>query len=517
MNPSIMVSCVISAVMTELFSSPRRAGRIVLAGCRSLLQSTSTPQHIIDQVPKDPRTASSRLRLDPVIETYISCSECFSLSPLSPSGQDPPEITHCAQRRKPGNENLCGAQLWEKHLVGGQYIWTPCRKYLHQVLKHWLGRLLSRKGIEDIIDEYPMQATSGSSVDDIWSSPRFKELTDCDGKPFLQGLPHEGRYVFSLAVDGFNPLQMKEAKQTASSTGIFITLLNFPPHLRHVYHNMLLAGIISGPFSPSNEEINHALELVVDDFQELWSPGVYFSHTYKYPLGRAGKGMLVPLVSDMLAVRQAAGFTSVTSHLFCVSCALPMSHIEDFNQSNWPGRDMASDLKHAEEWKAATSERDRIKLEKTHGVRYSPLQRLKYWKPSVYCMVEAMHTLDLVMIRHHIRFLFGINLDKIGGDASDSRMARPDRPSDSSLDEVMEIFKSGRNNPNLLEDILALKDRDKRVKVSFSALWHICKDLGLRRAGDSKKRVWLARTIIEWVCSLNNINDNCSYNCITPL
>ncbi|KAJ6543708.1 hypothetical protein DFH09DRAFT_928400, partial [Mycena vulgaris] len=111
---------------------------------------------------------------------------------------------------------------------------------------NWLGRILSRPGIEDILDSYPREASQKNSeggMDDIWSSPMIQTLEGPDGTLFLDGPEGEGRYLFSIAVDGFNPFHNKQAKQVVSSTGFFAILLNFPPHLRYLFENMCLLGV----------------------------------------------------------------------------------------------------------------------------------------------------------------------------------------------------------------------------------------------------------------------------------
>ncbi|KAJ7615104.1 hypothetical protein DFH06DRAFT_1013702, partial [Mycena polygramma] len=117
-------------------------------------------------------------------------------------------------------------------------------------LKDWLGRLLSRPGIEDILDDYPTAAsrlTQEGKMSDIWSSPEIIGLKGSDGKLFFgpDRPKGEARYLFSFAVDGFNPFQNKTAKQKVTSTGFWAILLNFPPNFRHLFENMCLLG--AGP------------------------------------------------------------------------------------------------------------------------------------------------------------------------------------------------------------------------------------------------------------------------------
>ena len=47
------------------------------------------------------------------------------------------------------------------------------------------------------------------TIDDIWQSKVFHDLKDAFGKPFMMPPPGEGRLIFSLSMDGFNPFHNK--------------------------------------------------------------------------------------------------------------------------------------------------------------------------------------------------------------------------------------------------------------------------------------------------------------------
>ena len=92
-------------------------------------------------------------------------------------------------------------------------------------------------------------------------------------------------------------------------------LLNLPQHLRYLPENMYLAGIIPAD-KPSTEDIYPYLELVTQELLDFWIPGVMFLRTGRELHGRLFKVMLIPVVCDMLAVRQVIGLGSVASHNF---------------------------------------------------------------------------------------------------------------------------------------------------------------------------------------------------------
>ena len=85
-----------------------------------------------------------------------------------------------------------------------------------------------------------------------------------------------------------------------------MVLLNLPPHLRHKTKNLYYAGVIPGPRKPSNEQINHFIQLIVDEFVPLYEHGVNYSKTSKYPDGRACKCIIAIIVADALGARQVS-------------------------------------------------------------------------------------------------------------------------------------------------------------------------------------------------------------------
>ncbi|KAI0822495.1 hypothetical protein BC628DRAFT_1327003, partial [Trametes gibbosa] len=117
--------------------------------------------------------------------------------------------------------------------------------FLDSNMAEWLARLLSRPGMEEVMDAQTERARGSHKpvMLDIWDAPIFRELKK-SGQPFVVCPPGEGRYVFGLSVDSFNPFQSKEAKQNVSVTGIYMVCLNLPPHLRYLPENVYLVGII---------------------------------------------------------------------------------------------------------------------------------------------------------------------------------------------------------------------------------------------------------------------------------
>ncbi|KAJ6474064.1 hypothetical protein C8R47DRAFT_916464, partial [Mycena vitilis] len=177
-----------------------------------------------------------------------------------------------------------------------------------------------------------------------------------------------------------------------------------------------LLGAGPGPFAPTVGRLNPFLDLMVRDFVELWH-GVHFTKTAKYDTGRDMKAMIIPLTADMLGAREAGGFTSATSKYFCIGCHLDMAHVEEI-WDEWPQRSHADHLAHANAWKDAETVQEQKKLAFKTGIRFSPLITIPYWMAIRHILVEPMHALALIIINHHVRQYFRIDLSADGGDGS---------------------------------------------------------------------------------------------------
>ena len=460
----------------------------MVAGIQSILRAAKVPPETIDLLPKDPRTIVNRMDLDPRTTSYLQCPSCYALYPFPGTGfhnLPPDAIEYCTHRRTPESDP-CGVPLWRDRRVGGKTLKVPSRKYIHQSLKEWVGRLLARPGVEDMFDAAYNQSAA-DRMTDIWDSPVLKNLRDKHGTPFFARHGNELRLAFSLGADSFHPLGSLEAKQSMSATAIYMVLLNFPKDQRFQYKNMYLVGVIPGPSKPSLEQINHALSLLVLELLEFWK-GVYYTRTYKFPSGRLSMGAMIALVADMLAARQVAGFGSVTSTYFCTFCLLTIQDIENLQKRTWPKRAFHTHLECAREWKNCQSERDRDRLFKLHGVRWSALLDLPYWNPILYTVLDSMHAAFLGLFQSHCRKVWRIDVSVEGGDGSFLHAKKPVlRPSDSVLRGWLKLI---RENPG---DLL---ERLTGENVPRSVLWHICVDNGLRHAGAKRA---LAKGIVEWV------------------
>lgn len=444
----------------------------------------------LDRLPKDPRTVLNRFDLDPRCSSFLQCPECYSLYPYNGTITSTlPEFDKCTHKPTP-TSLPCDAPLWEERKIGGKTVRAPCRKYIHQNLKEWVGRILTRPGVEELLRK-PCDKPRTSVMEDIWDAPVLRNFRDIDSKPFFRDRPGELRLAFSLNADGFQPLHKLEAKQTLSCTAVYMIILNYPPHLRYLFRNMYLAGVIPGPGKPSLDQINHVLSLLVLELLDLWK-GVFYTFTPASASGLLTKGALIPLVCDMLAARQLCGLGSATSTWFCTSCLLNIQEIENLNKSSWPLRDLGQQIKQARCWRDCESEEDREAVFKEHGVRWSVLLELPYWNPILFSVVDSMHAAYLGLFQSHCRKVWQINISIEGGDGTIIRQTKAPRPADRVLLYWLTVIRD--EDPDTLYDELS-------QNCPKDVLWHICVDNNIRSAGS---RLQLLKNVVDWVGTVKN-------------
>jgi Transposase family tnp2 len=486
---------------------------------KCILKGRSSTASLASEVPKDPRRLLTLYHLDPVLHSYICCPACYCLYPYSivqvktkkrkssTLSGEPPGLTgnadddtsgdapivpttptNCTQRRVPSGA-VCGEPLFNPVTINGDSHTVPRLKYHAQDLKQWVGWLLSRPAIEEEVFK-AFRRPRKERMEDIWDGRHLCRVLLRKGERFLPGPVNETRLAFSFSMDSFNPYHMKESKQTVSSTAIWLILLNLPSHLRYRPENMFLAGIIPGPKKPSLSDINHSINPLVDVLCEFFQPGILYSRTSRHTQGCQVRAIMVPVVADMLAARQAGGFASPTATFFCTLCNLNIQDIENLDKLTWRGRDVGEHGRIARQWRDAQTTEEQEALFKSYGIRWSPLLSLPYWNPILFTAIEPMHVFDAGLFQTHCRHVWGIDTTAISGNGLVPESCKAvARPSDSDMSKWYDVIRDLKNTEDVREQ---LKDCPRE------ALWHICNDNDLRRA-DPRNRHQLVKTIVEWV------------------
>ena len=261
--------------------------------------------------------------------------------------------------------------------------------------------------------------------------------------------------------------------------------LNLPPQLRYKFQNLFLAAVIPGPGEPSLHQINHVLTPLVDDLLRLYNDGIIV-RTPNHPDGRLVRVALGPLVSDLPAARQMAGFSSHSSRIFCPHCSLVLDEISNTNKSTWGARDPDLLKAQARAWRDAESEAVRDNLWKMNGVRWTELQRLPYWDPSKFITIDPMHLLYLGILQRHCQKVWGMDDKHVDGvGVTHDQLINPTQP---PID---------KGSPEAVRDALEFGLDSEVASFNLSALKQACRELDLPFGGKKKA---LVNALKEYVC-----------------
>jgi hypothetical protein len=265
---------------------------------------------------------------------------------------------------------------------------------------------------------------------DIKDGTAITEIVGPDGKPFMDGLKRSDlRLAWSLSVDWFNPYGNKTSGKKKSVGSIAMALLNLPPSLRYRAENLYLVGIIPGPREPSLDEINHFLRPLVDFFLPAWKDGTWFTRTVDHQQGRLTRSVIAVAVNDLPGGRKVGGNAGPTAHHMCNLCWVRKSDISDFDWESWRRRTYEECLDAGQRWRDAETKKERDKIFKETGIRWSELLRLPYWDPTRFMVVDGMHNLFLGLVQFHFRDL--IVIDKPSNKELRKFGKEPDAPLDA--------------------------------------------------------------------------------------
>jgi hypothetical protein len=247
---------------------------------------------------------------------------------------------------------------------------------------------------------------------DIFDGDMLRNFKGYDGQHFSIS-EGEGRYIFSLCVDFFNPLGNKQAGKKKSIGLISLVCLNLPPDMRYKLENMFLFGVVPGPKEPPLACLNHYLHYLIDEFLEFWFPRVRFSRTSNHYYGKVVQCALICVVSDLLAARKTNGFAAVNHIQACAICHC-VRHSDDLGNSYarlWHRRTATEIRDSGQLYLNAKDEKTRGDTVKITGIRWSELYRLPYFDPSCFVVVDCMHNLFLGLVQEHFEIL-GIRLNQ---------------------------------------------------------------------------------------------------------
>jgi hypothetical protein len=383
------------------------------------LEYNGIQQSVLKQLPTSLYTALSKFDLDCEITVYAICPSCSCIfkpiyDPVSAIASYPQNCTNHLMGAK--GTTVCGAPLLEMR----KDQFRPIKPYAVASFRDYLARLLANRELERLCDLACDEAFAAlhneiGCMRNIFQAEFMRSFEGpTPGKLFIERR-EKVRLAFLMHVDFFNPNGVRE-RGVHNSIGI-ITLanLNLPECLRYQPENIYLA-IIPGPHEPTAEQINYFIKPIIDEFKIGWEPGFRVSHTASSPNdGRDVNVALVLSLNDLPAARKASGFAGPTSHFICTRCALHgRDNFYNVDFENWCLRDAAELRQKAEEWRDATTLRERKDIFKSYGVRWSEFWRLSYWDPSQMLVIDPMHCLLEGLVHYHCRTVLGIDAKEAG-------------------------------------------------------------------------------------------------------
>lgn len=249
----------------------------------------------------------------------------------------------------------------------------PIKIYCYKPLTNSLLEMLSRPGMLDTV-------ISGE-VDQLKTYLWLQGMKKIWKKPFFWFLWINFKYRLFSTIS---------AQQY--SAGVYLALLNLPPHLCYTQEN-IICGLIPGPKQPS-KHINSFLEILVYELQQLWKD-------VQISIGGVNIKMLAVLLClacDSPAVRKTAGFVAVRS---CYKCnkAFPTKsctkkpNYGGFNCNQWKSPTHDEVKQTAQLYKHASTAQQRKKVTRKYGVRWSILLNPPYYDAVQFTIVDPMHNL----------------------------------------------------------------------------------------------------------------------------
>ena len=365
--------------------------------------------HMHSNFPEDIRTARGSLEIEGDTTLYAACPKCSCVYPPEKNERVTNWPATCSSKRFEASP-LCGERLVKSAVQDGESVRTPIRPLVVQNFDSFVARMLSRPGFEAFLDEGSVRV-GDYYIHDIKDADAIRELKGPDGKAFMDGYKRrELRLVWSISIDGFNPLKNKTAGKAVSTSSVAMVCLSLPPSLRYAPENIYLYAALPGPREPSTLELNHLIRPLMDMLVDNYANGVFYSATFASSVGHGSRSAVAVHIHDLPGAKRALGLAGIGStNNLCGYCKVSKADISNFDLDTFEARTV-EELRHAAgQWKLAKSEAERETLFNQTGVRWSEFWRLPYFNPIKQVVVDGMHTLFLGLVEYHIRQVLGIN------------------------------------------------------------------------------------------------------------
>lgn len=207
-------------------------------------------------------------------------------------------------------------------------------------------------------------------------------------------LAQKNNYGLMINIDWFRPFKHR----TYSIGVIYLVVMNLPRDIRYKRENIVIVGLLPGPFEPPLT-INTYLAPLVSDLLLLWK-----GHTFKLSGNESVvvRCALLCVACDQPAGRKVCGFLSHSANLGCPRCyknfgtgVFGVQDYSGFTHSTWVNRTNAKHRDDIASVLMCSTKTEKERKESTVGARYSCLLQLPYFNVVQMLIIDPMHNMYL--------------------------------------------------------------------------------------------------------------------------
>ncbi|XP_070548294.1 uncharacterized protein [Ptychodera flava] len=294
------------------------------------------------------------------------------------------------KRRKP-----CHAALLKKVISkdGHGYVY-PINVYCYKSVRETLETFVRRPDFLKKCNAWRFRNVPNGVLHDIYDGQVWKDFTD---NGFFKT---DYDLSFTLNVDWFQPFE----HSPYSAGALYMIINNLPREERFNPENVILVGLMPGP-KEAKKNINSYLQPLVDELEQLLQ-GVHINDGTLF--GNNYRGALMCLSSDIPACRKCGGFVGHGAMRGCSKClhAFPRAAFgkkadySNFCMENIEPRTDEDHIFFASQVRNASTPAEQKKFEYEYGARWTELNRLPYYLPVRFHVIDPMHNLLLGTAKH---------------------------------------------------------------------------------------------------------------------
>jgi hypothetical protein len=433
-----LVQSIFAGVSDKMVTGLYRMQKVLL---QSLMPEGINKRHA-DRFPTTLKAHREIFGLEAELVIRAACPKCCKTFAADAKGLYPKTCNW----REFNEGEVCGEQLCKRRQgCDGRSHLVPIKPFVMQDFAAFKAQLLRRKGIENLL-ELAMIMKNRDLLETVMDGNGVREMTGPDDAPFLTGVNNpELRTVWGYSMDHFQRNGNKIGSRKYGNGVQALDCKSLPPCVALRPENIFVAAIMPGPHEPHGEQINRYLEPVIEQLNQSYIHGDYYTKTYKYPEGRSERSIVGVIISDTVASRQLSGLPHYSrGGEFCMFDHQEKKDLRDTDTKAWKRRTVQEMRADIERWERAQTRAQRDAIFKETGIRPSALWNLHYFDPSM-LVVDGMHNLFEGVVKHHFIKILGFHEEKT---------RKQNRRLVTALDiqKVTRLFETGASNKKLEKD-----------------------------------------------------------------